>query len=171
MAGISRPRPVGGERAAKKHARRSLNTGSTRLDGHGGIAMKRTTAILAAIAFCAASSAYAMYSVTYAGTWPRSWPRELEPLRKQSRTLRGSIADRTFYEIPFTRREDFESAWPHILKVKSKGAPVIIVRGPDTSFGARINVGVRIHCPPPQSGNRTMPETPIDSTSVRERWL
>ena len=65
------------------------------------------------------------------GTWPKSWPKELEPLRKQSRTLVGPEALNRHYAIRFTKREELESAWPHILKVKSKGAPVILVRGPN----------------------------------------
>ena len=77
----------------------------------------------------------------------------------------------TRYEIPFTKREDFESAWPHFLKIKSKGAPVILLRGPHKHVGALINAGVRIQCPP-QKGNRGMPPAPIPGmTNVRERWL
>jgi hypothetical protein len=134
--------------------------------------MKRMTAFLAAIAFCAAGSAYALYSVDNQGTWPKSWPKELEPLRKQSRTLRGSLADLTSYEIPFTKREDFESAWPHILKVKSQGAPVVLLRAPDRSLGTLIKAGVRIPCPPPQPKNGVTPPAPIPgTTNLRERWL
>jgi hypothetical protein len=100
----------------------------------------------------------------------------LEPLRKQSRTLRGSELDLTFYEIPFAQREEFESAWPHILKVKSKGAPVTLVRVPNTRLGTRFNPGVRIQSPPRQTGNRVEPEASIDTTDstglrARERWM
>lgn len=128
--------------------------------------MKAKTAFLAAFACCAAV-ACADYSVSDRGTWPESWPKEMEPLRKQARTLRGSLADLTLYEIPFAKREDFEAAWPHILAVKSKGAPVILVRSPDTWMG-RIDAGVRIHCPPP--GDR--PEVPIAGAGdASTRWL
>ena len=119
--------------------------------------MKRTAAFLAV--FCA-SFVYADYSVSDKGTWPESWPKPLEPLRKQARSLRGSLADVTLYEIPFKNREDFESAWPHILKVKTKGAPVILVRAPDTWMG-KIDAGVRIHCPPGQVGEPAIPGLPI----------
>ena len=90
--------------------------------------MKRTIALLAAAALCVACPAYAFWSIGPGGTWPKSWPKEMEPLRKQAWTLVGGIANLTLYEIPFTKREEFESAWPHILKVRSKGAPVILVR-------------------------------------------
>src|SRR5258707_2986918 len=98
--------------------------------------MKRRTALLAAIAFCAAGSAYAIYEVNDRGTWPQSWPKELEPLRKQARTLVGPEVLNRHYQIPFTKRSEFEAAWPHLLKVKSKGAPIILVRGPKTDFFA-----------------------------------
>ena len=135
--------------------------------------MTRTTAFLAAIAFCVAcSTVYALWSVSDKGTWPPSWPEELEPLRKQSRSLTGGLVNLTRYEISFTKRKNFESAWPHILKVKSKGAPVILVRAPDTTLGARINAGVRIHCPPAQTDKRTNPETPISGQlDVRTKWM
>ena len=122
--------------------------------------MKRTTAFLAAIAFCAVCSVYADYRVTGKGTWPKSWPKELAPLRKQARTLEGPLAPHLHYPIPFTKREEFESAWPHILKVKSKGAPVRLVRGPNFFLGAHIKAGVVIHTPPPgQADNPATPDT------------
>jgi len=133
--------------------------------------MKRTIVFAASIVVCAVWTVYADYSVTNIGTWPKTWPEELEPLRKQSRTLEGPLVPQLQYEIPFTKREDFESAWPHLLKVKSKGAPLILLRGPDTKLG-RINAGVRIHCPPPQTGDRGMPEAPLPgSTNDRGRWI
>jgi hypothetical protein len=128
--------------------------------------MKSKIAFLAAFAFSAVS-VYADYSVIDKGTWPKSWPKEMEPLRKQSRSLRGSQLDITLYEVPFAKREDFEAAWPHILKVKSKGAPVILVRGPDMWMG-KMAAGVRIHCPPP--GNQ--PDVPIEGAGDKAtRWL
>jgi len=136
--------------------------------------MKRRTAFLAAIAFCAlVSTVYALYSVSNEGTWPKSWPKELEPLRKQSRTLVGPVAPTRHYEIPFTKREEFEAAWPYLLKVKSKGAPIILVRGPKTDFMEVKPAGVLIHSPPPgQSDNPGTPEAPIPAQSnVRVRWM
>jgi hypothetical protein len=134
--------------------------------------MKRTTVFLAAIAFCAVSSAvYAEYSVADKGMWPESWPKELEPLRKQARTLVGPLVEQRHYEIPFTKREEFESAWPNLLKVKSKGAPIILVRGPKTDFMEVKPAGVLIHSPPPgQSDNPATPEAPIPA-QTNERTL
>ena len=146
---------------------RASHTSAQDLNRYGGITMKKTVALLAAIAFCVVSSVYANYVVDDKGTWPKSWPEELEPLRKQSRTLQGSLLNLVFYEIPFTKREDFESAWPHILKIKSQGAPLILLRGSDTRIG-RISAGVCIQCPPPQTGNRVTPSAPDDTTKARE---
>lgn len=134
--------------------------------------MKRIIVFLAAIALCAVGPVSAMYSIANRGTWPKSWPKELETLRKQSRTLVGPLHPQSTYEIPFTRREDFESVWPHLLKVKSKGAPVILVRGPYTFLGANIKAGVVVHSPPVQTDTRTNPETPIPAQSnPRTTWM
>jgi hypothetical protein len=134
--------------------------------------MKRTTAVLAAIAVCAMGSlVYAEYAVWDKGVWPESWPKELEPLRKQARTFEGPRLLTRRYLIPFTKREDFESAWPHLLKVKSKGAPIILMRGPKNDFFAVNPAGVLIQSPPIGIDKRTNPETPLsDATDVGTKW-
>ena len=114
--------------------------------------MKRNTIVVAALVFCSASSAFAVWSVSNKGMWPETWPQELEPLRKQSRTLQGSLANLTFHEIPFTNRDDFEAAWPHILKIKSKGVPITLFRSPHKFLGT-LKAGVRIWHPPYQTRN------------------
>jgi hypothetical protein len=140
--------------------------------------MKRAIVVLAAIAFCAVgSTAYGLYSVANRGTWPESWPKELEPLRKQSRTLVGPMLPQLHYEIPFTQREEFESTWPQLLKVKSKGAPIILLRSPNKWLGNEMKAGVRIHSPPAQTDKRANPEEPLAGpgwegpTKVRARWM
>jgi hypothetical protein len=123
--------------------------------------MTRTIAFLGAIAVCAMTSVQADYGVIAKGTWPKSWPKELEPLRKQASTFEGPLAPHQHYAIPFTDREEFESAWPHILKVKSKGAAVRLVRGTNFFLGGRVKAGVVVHCPPPgQTGSPAAPEGP-----------
>ena len=48
-------------------------------------------------------------------------------MRKQAQTVGvGHGIQENVYVIPFKNREDFEKAWPHILKVKSKGAPLML---------------------------------------------
>ena len=113
--------------------------------------MKRLIVFMATIAVCLAySTANADWSVADTGTWPEDWPQGLEPLRAQSRSLTGSLANLTFHEIPFAKREQFESAWPHILKVKGKGAPITLFRGPHDYLGT-LKAGVRIWHPPFQT--------------------
>ncbi|HEY2154763.1 MAG TPA: hypothetical protein VGH33_03975 [Isosphaeraceae bacterium] len=134
--------------------------------------MKRTAVLVAAFACCAAGSAYALYSISDRGTWPASWPKELEPLRKQSRTAVGPTVPQEHYDIPFSNRKEFEAAWPHLLRVKSPGAPIILLRGPDTWLGKAMGAGVRVHCPPAGTDKRVSPETPIPGVqNVGERWM
>jgi len=99
----------------------------------------------------------AMVSIANTGTWPDSWPKELEPYRKQAKSVSGN--QETAYEISFYNREDFEKAWPHILTLKSPGASLILENSPPTYFGfgestAKFGFGestakarVRILCP------------------------
>jgi len=96
--------------------------------------------------------AIADWMLSRQGEWPKDWPAELEPLRKQSRTLVGSLADLTFHEIPFSKREEFEAAWPHILKVRSKDSPITLFRSPHKYLGT-IKAGVRIWHPPHETRN------------------
>ena len=134
--------------------------------------MKRGIALLVAIVVCTACTAvYALYEVSNEGTWPRSWPKELEPLRKQARTLTGPEAQTPHYEIPFTGRAEFEAAWPYLLKVKTKGAPVILVRAPDARLGMEIKAGVRVWGATPSLP--PMPEAPLGGVGMnpRERWM
>ena len=118
--------------------------------------MKRTITVLSAAVACAIClTAYADYSVMDSGAWPKSWPAELEPLRKQARTLEGPLALILHYAIPFTKRAAFEAAWPHILKVKNKEAQLILVRGPNFFLGDNRKAGAVVHCPPAAQDDKT----------------
>jgi hypothetical protein len=108
--------------------------------------MKRTAALVAV--FVAVCPAYADYSVTDKGIWPESWPKELEPLRKQASTLEGPLAPNRHYAIRFSSRDEFEAAWPHILKLKSKGVSIRLVHAPNFFLGEKNKAGVVVHCPP-----------------------
>lgn len=139
--------------------------------------MKKRIVGLAVVACCVfASAAYALYSVNFEGDWPKSWPQELEPLRKQAHTLVGPMIDSRHYAIEFNKREDFEAAWPHLLKVKTKGAPIFLTHGPnfflDFLADNKTQPGVVVHCPPEgQSKNPATPEAPINVSNPRERWM
>ena len=102
-----------------------------------------------------------------------TWPAELEGLRNQALTLDGPHFSYLHYAIHFSDREQFESAWPHILAVKTQGAPVFLVRGPNFFLGDDRDAGVVVHCPPAgQTENAATPEVPIAGTqNMRTRWM
>lgn len=139
---------------------------------HPENAMTRHITLVAALTLCVASSAYALYSVANEGRWPKDWPQELEPLRKQSRTLVGPLLEARHYAIPFTKREQFEAAWPHLLQAKTKGAPIMLVRGKNFFLGQQ-EAGVVIHSPPErQNENPNTPEAPIPGDhNPRSQWM
>ena len=110
--------------------------------------MKPMVALLAVFALFAASTTCADYGVVNEGLWPADWPKELESLRKQARTLDGPLIESRHFAIPFNQREEFESAWSHILSVKTKGAPLVLRRGPNFFLGDGRVAGVCIHTPP-----------------------
>jgi len=111
--------------------------------------MNRVRIFAALIAFSAAVAVVrAEYTVVNQGTWPTTWPKELDPLRKHSSTFEGPLAPNQHYVIPFTKREDFESAWPHLLKVKSKESRLLLVSGRNFFLGEKSKAGVVVHSPP-----------------------
>lgn len=124
--------------------------------------MKTTLAVFTALILFAASGLPADYSVEDRGSWPESWPKELEALRKESRTLEGPVLPLLHYAIPFAKREAFEAAWPHLLKVKSPGAPIVLRRGPSFSLGKA--AGVCVHTPP--QGEAPL----VDGSKAKGNW-
>jgi hypothetical protein len=120
-------------------------------------------AFFALVILGAADSAFADYSVSKEGTWPNTWPKELEPLRKQARTLVGPLVEYQHFAIPFSKRDEFEAAWPHLLAVRTKGTSIVLVRGPNFFLGGA-SAGVVVHAPPlDRAGN---PPAPDGSTYI-----
>ena len=94
-----------------------------------------TFVFVASILFCTVGSVYALSYGGPGGAWPKSWSKELEPLRKQASTWYHGRKNKagqqyTCYNMPFANRKEFESAWPHILKLKSKGVSLTLISGP-----------------------------------------
>jgi hypothetical protein len=135
--------------------------------------MKRKALAAAVVYLIASPVVYALYEVSNEGTWPKTWPKELESLRAQSKTLVGPEVLQSHYLIPFTNREQFEAAWPYLMKVKSKRAPIILVRGPKTDFFEIKPAGVIVRSPPEgQNKNPATPEAPIAGVeNARVRWM
>jgi len=88
----------------------------------------------AAIVLCTAGSLFAISFGGPGGEWPKTWPKELEPLRKTAWTWEHGFGG-TSFDIPFATREEFEAAWPHILKLRSKDAKITLVRGAHLRVG------------------------------------
>lgn len=106
------------------------------------------------IAFCLLSSASALVMTDNTGRWPAEWPKELEPLRASARTIGIATGiQQSIYEIEFKDREEFERAWPAILKVRTPGSTVTLyAKGdpPPESWGALLHndkPAVRIYAP------------------------
>lgn len=131
--------------------------------------MERITAA-AIIVLSALTPASAEWLIIDRGDWPEIWPDELEPLREQARTLEGGEINLVAYEIPFTSREQFEAVWPHILEVKTAGAPLILVRGSGERFFGKFAAGVVIHTPP-KDGPQQPAEPLPDRENVRRRLM
>ena len=111
------------------------------------------------IVVCAISSSlcFALVAETQSGTWPGSWPKELEPFRKRARTVDFATGTREkMYAIPFETCEEFEKVWGHILKLKSKGASLILEKSPCAypGIGSAKERGVLILCPASESAAR-----------------
>lgn len=123
--------------------------------------------LVASIVLCTVCSVFAIWHVADEGMWPTSWPKELEPLRKQSRTLVNSA--QAIYEIPFAKREEFEAAWPHILGLKSKQAPLILLSGSDEKLSGTIKASVRILSP--RTGSLVTPEGTLNPVTVETAVL
>ena len=123
---------------------------------------KRIRSIIGILIFTAVSCLQADYAVTSKGAWPADWPKALEPLRKDAQTYEGPMLPSLHHAISFDDREKFESVWPVILKLKSKGAPIILKRGPSFWFDKTHMLGVCIHTPPEK-------QLPIDGDKAANR--
>lgn len=109
--------------------------------------MRRMAVILVTLTLVCAfatSRLGADVSIEDRGSWPKTWPKELESLRMKARTTEGPLAGYLSYELPFLQRKEFESAWPHVLKVRSPEYPITLVRSP---HGA-VKAGVVINSSP-----------------------
>ena len=85
------------------------------------------------------------------GRWPEWWPEEIGRYKEQAIThgvAHGIQED--VYEFQFKTREDFEEAWPYILRLKSEGAPLILESSPSVcrTSGSTAERGVRVLAPP-----------------------
>jgi hypothetical protein len=125
--------------------------------------MKRSAIVVSTLVVALTSAAYAEYTFENKGTWPDTWPKELDGPRTQSRTLAGPKEMFLHYAIPFKKRAEFEAAWPHLLKVKTPRAPIVLRRGPSFWLGKEQAAGVCVHTPPDG-------EPPIHGKDAAGNW-
>lgn len=121
------------------------------------------------LVFCGVSFVWGLDAVGPGGKWPESWPKELEPFRAQSSTRLSGIAQSLTYEIPFNNRADFEAAWPHLLKIKTQGAPVCLVKHSTPGLRGEIRAGVYVRCPPSERGELNMKRV-VEAVPKGTKW-
>ena len=81
--------------------------------------------LVVATSLCWHGSGLARGISSRGGNWPQNWPKELEPFRERAESISYGMAVWTqYYIIEFRTREEFETVWPAVLKLKSKGAPI-----------------------------------------------
>jgi hypothetical protein len=109
----------------------------------------RTIRFVAVLAVLLASAAVGLVMTRNGPQFPASWPEELKPYSAQAtlqQVATGTQED--VYEIPFTSPAEFEKAWPYLLKLKSKGAPLILESSPSTfAAGSPMSAGVKVLWP------------------------
>jgi len=112
---------------------------------------KTTVALVLLSVMCFSSPTLGIIGVSDFGSWPEDWPKELEPLRKQARTIDVAIGiQESIYAIRFSDRATFERCWPVLCQVKSKGAPLKIYSvgsAAPTVASSNKAAAVRIHAP------------------------
>jgi hypothetical protein len=101
------------------------------------------------------ASAWALVMVSQQGNWPTDWPAELEPLRKQAKSIAVATGvQQDIHQILFRNRAEFERAWPVILKLKAPNAPITLYSTntpAPKSWGSDLDnehASVRIYAPP-----------------------
>ena len=120
--------------------------------------MKQTTAFLVVLSLCFSGAVLADYSVSDKGEWPTNWPKELEALRERSRTFEGPLLPLLHYSMTFTSRDEFEAAWPHFVKLKTQGAPIVLRQGPSFWLSDSAMAGICIHTPPKGQAASPLPK-------------
>lgn len=92
--------------------------------------MKRTVVLSLLLSVLLGTSlARALMFPSNEGKWPTTWPQELEPLRKQSKSLGVATGTQeNIYTIPFETREDFEKYWPILMSLRSPRSPLTLSR-------------------------------------------
>jgi len=99
--------------------------------------MKRIVIAVAILAVLfGALDARALIIPSDEGKWPTTWPKELDPLRKKSKTLDVATGiQEHIYTIPFETRDDFEKFWPILVAMRTPGSPLTLSKAGVTDSG------------------------------------
>jgi len=106
-------------------------------------------ALMASLLLVPSTAAVGLVMVSDRGEWPATWPKALEPCRARAKTVEVAHGiQETVHEITFASRQEFEKAWPAVLTLLGKGAPLILESSPSTygTSGSKAGPGVRIRC-------------------------
>ncbi|MBS0207076.1 MAG: hypothetical protein JSS49_29720 [Planctomycetes bacterium] len=118
--------------------------------------------------------AQALISMSDEGTWPATWPKELDSLRKRSRTLDVATGTQEhIYTIPFASRDEFEKLWPILMTLRTPGSPLKLSKtGSENEWGRFLSNAVpcvRIKGPTgAYVGARLTPDNRIDLKQLDE---
>jgi hypothetical protein len=100
--------------------------------------MKRIVIAVALLAVLfGALDARALIIPSDEGKWPETWPKQLEPLRKTSKTLDVATGiQEHIYTIPFETRDEFEKFWPILITLRTPGSPLTLSKsGTESGWG------------------------------------
>jgi hypothetical protein len=136
--------------------------------------VKRNISISLIAVFITASLTFASVITWRKGKWPGPWPKQLKEYQQKAVVI--DVAEdiqETVFEISFEKREEFEKAWPEILELKTKGAPLILEKSPSkyNISGTTVETGIRILWPSMQSvkmdDGTVLRASPIDFASLK----
>jgi hypothetical protein len=127
-----------------------------------GLRLGLLGAVVLAVALGVASRPAVVHGyavVDQGGEWPSNWPGPLEEFRARAESSysgmpTGTPINEAIYEFSFKNREEFARAWPALLKIKSKGGTLCLMKcspaSPDMTGAAARTDGpkVMIFAPP-----------------------
>ena len=82
--------------------------------------MRRRGITLIACMLSIHSTVFGLQLIAHEATWPKEWPEELEEFRSLGWTASGPHGNTQQHYIRFESREQFERAWPALLRAKPR---------------------------------------------------
>jgi hypothetical protein len=83
--------------------------------------------VLCVLACLVIMPGWALVETANTGQWPADWPEELEPFRERAQTIGVATGlQMNIYQISCETHEEFQSIWPTILGLKSRGGTLTL---------------------------------------------